>query len=260
MVVKGKELYFIKWGEINLRKQKYCLRVVQLFPLKCLELFPIRISLRKTSLSQFFSINTLIRDSDFSEVLPPLQSHMPLIMIISILRNFKSNIFSPSRVRRLGVVEGGCRSSWEAVQTLPEALRPEVEMYEDWCHECNDAEYSWQYYNMTEHHHEHRNYKPTFSLQHYYRHKERNNRADTLGSFMSDLSALLRLGRVQTLSKQWVVLTWEWFRQRSKNCNWLKTNKDNPSPGPRRADLRPGVARLVTRDVGASMSDQDAVQ
>ena len=64
--------------------------------------------------------------------------------------------FLPSRVRRLGVVEGCCRSSWEAVQTLPEALWPEVEMHEDWCHVCNVAEYSWQYYNMTEHHHEHR--------------------------------------------------------------------------------------------------------
>ena len=50
-------------------------------------------------------------------------------------------MISPSRVRRLGVVEGGCRSSWEAVQTLPEALWPEVEMNEDWCHVCN-AEYS----------------------------------------------------------------------------------------------------------------------
>ena len=45
------------------------------------------------------------------------------------------------------------------------------------------------------------------------------------------------------------VLTCEWFRHRGKNSNWLKTNKDAPSLGPRRADLRP---RLVTCDVGAS--------
>ena len=51
----------------------------------------------------------------------------------------KFGMFSPSRGRRLGVVEGCCRSAGEAVQTLPEARGPEVEMYEGW---CIGAEYS----------------------------------------------------------------------------------------------------------------------